>query len=276
MEGFLEDKDVTINERKNMIVDRWNNRSDEYFVDVYDEYTEVIKNPQLGFPFELYPLFEKHVGNLKGKKVLVPSSGDNAAAFALHLLGAKVVSTDISENQLKNAKLFADKQGWDMEFLVQDTMKLDDIKDNEYDLVYTSNGVHVWIDDMPGMYKSIHRVLKPSGYNIFFETHPVGRPFTMNAYDVKIVKSYLDIYPQGESLTHAWRTEDFVNAVISSGLVLREMKEIHSHREDLNHCNYLTVDDNDRYNWPGDTFDWKVNPWAALPQALCLVSQKRK
>ena len=36
----------------------------------------------------------------------------------------------------------------------------------------------------------------------------------------------------------------------------------------------LIVDEESKYNWPGDTFDWKVNPWAALPQCLCVCSQK--
>jgi len=29
----------------------------------------------------------------------------------------------------------------------------------------------------------------------------------------------------------------------------------------------------DKYKWHSDTFDWKINPWAALPQCLCLCSQ---
>jgi len=37
-------------------------------------------------------------GELKGKKICVPSSGDNHVVFAFALLGAKVTSCDIAEN----------------------------------------------------------------------------------------------------------------------------------------------------------------------------------
>jgi len=56
-------------------------------------------------------------------------------------------------------------------------MTLEGIADSEYDLVYTSNGVHVWINDLKVMYQSFYRVLREAGYYIYFETHPFIRPF---------------------------------------------------------------------------------------------------
>ncbi|MCL1859640.1 MAG: class I SAM-dependent methyltransferase [Oscillospiraceae bacterium] len=261
------------------IKNHWNERSDEYYQKDIGDYPRIIKNPERAFPVAVYPLIKKYIGDLYNKKVLVPSSGDNIAAFGFCLLGAKVTSCDIAENQLKNAKILADKYNFkDIEFICQDSMKLDKIKDGEYDLIYTSNGVHVWIDDLPGMYKNFRRVLKDGGYNIFFETHPMCRPFDETTYEVKIVKLYEDIEDPDDDdpayIEYAWRTQDFVNAVISAGFNIKEMQEFHSVREDLNAHNYLCVDDNDRYNWPGDSFDWHNNPWAALPQCLCLCSQK--
>ena len=259
------------------IKNKWNERSDEYFKQDIDCYDEIIKNPERAFPIMLYPLIKKYIGDLRGKKVLVPSSGDNIGVFGLHLLGAKVTSCDIAENQLKNAKILADKYNFnDIEFICQDSMKLDKIKDSEYDLVYTSNGVHIWIDDLQGMYKNFHRVLKPGGYNIFFETHPMSRPFDNTTYEVKIVKLYENIELEDDVPEYLWRTQDIVNAVISAGFNIKEMQEFHSLREDLNSHNYLLINEahKDKYKWHGDTFDWKVNPWAALPQCLCLCSQK--
>ena len=216
---------------------------------------------------------------MHNKKVLVPSSGDNVAVFGFHLLGAKVTSCDLSENQIENAKKAAIANGWDIEFIVQDTMTLDRIKDNEYDLVYTSNGTHVWISDMPSMYKNINRVLKHGGYSIFFETHPMSRPFDSTTYEVKINKHYSDTHIRANDDTpnYLWRTQDFVNAITVNGLIIKEMLEFHSLREDLICHNYLYVEPDDTKegnNWHGDTFDWKNNPWAALPQCLCLCSQK--
>ena len=264
---------------KNPIKNYWDNCANKWYAKNKPNHEAVKENPQLGFPAAVYPLIRKYLGDLNNKKVLVPSSGDNVAAFGFHLLGAKVTSCDLSENQIYNAKKIAQANNWDIEFIVQDTMNLDKINGNEYDLIYTSNGTHVWISDMPCMYKNIHRVLKQSGYNIFFETHPMSRPFDSTTYEVKINKHYSDVRIQANDTTpnYLWRTQDFVNSIAASGFTIIEMQEFHSQREDLPSHNYLHISSEDaegKSNWPGDTYDWKNNPWAALPQCLCLCSQK--
>ena len=261
------------------IKDYWNNCADNWYDKNMSSHEAVKKIPQMGFPIAVYPLTQKYLGNMNNKRVLVPSSGDNVAAFAFHLLGAKVTSCDLSENQIENAKKISKANGWDIEFIVQDTMTLDKILDNKYDLVYTSNGAHVWISDMPSMYKNINRVLKNGGYSIFFETHPMSRPFDSKTYEVKVNKIYSDTHFWANDATpnYLWRTQDFINAITTNGFIIKEMLEFHSQREDLPCHNYLYIEPDDseaKNNWPGDTFDWKNNPWAALPQCLCLCSQK--
>ena len=268
------------------IIDYWNNLAVDDGTDGYyrpdnkgrmQDLEIIVKNPKKAFPTILYPLIKKYVGDLRGKKVCVPSSGDNKAAFGFHLLGAKVTSCDISENQLINARAIADKYNWDIEFICQDSMKLDKIKDGGYDLVYTSNGVHVWIDDLPGMYENFYRILKSGGYNIFFETHPMCRPFDDSTpdYDFKIKKPYTDIKGVANDgiPRYHWRTQDFVNAITESGFNIKHMEEIHSVDEDLD--DYIPQEKNPEHeNYGIDMKDWRQNPWAALPQCLCLCSQK--
>jgi len=259
------------------IKSKWNRWSDGYYQQDMGCYEKIIEKPERAFPVSLYPMINKYAGDLRGKKVCVPSSGDNIAAFGFHLLGAKVTSCDISENQLINAEKRANKYNISgIEFICQDSMKLDKLKDGEYDLVYTSNGVHVWIDDLTVMYKNFHRVLKHGGYNIFFETHPMIRPFDNSTYELKIKKLYEDFRPREGDLTYDWRTQDFVNAVSSAGFIIKEMREFYSLRDDLEAHNYLYIRDEqkDKHKWHGDTFDWKVNPWAALPQCISICSQK--
>jgi len=259
---------------REIIKKHWNDRSDEYYKGSMEYYSEIKENPKRAFPVMLYPLIEKYLGNLKDKKVCVPSSGDNVAAFGFAVLGAKVTSCDVSENQLRNAEIIAGKYNFsNIEFICQDSMKLEKIKNEEYDLVYTSNGVHVWIDDMPSMYKNFHRVLKPSGYNIFFETHPVTRPFGWDNKDFKIKKLYEDVEPHGDDLCYEWRMQDFINAIASAGFTIKEMQEFHSVEGDLD--DYLPQEKDPKHeNYGIDMKDWKQNPWAALPQCLCLCSQK--
>jgi ubiquinone/menaquinone biosynthesis C-methylase UbiE len=168
-------------------------------------------------------MLSKIIPDYKGKKIFVPSSGDNHAVFAFALLGATVTSSDISPRQIENAEAIAKKYNWDIRFICDDTVNLSSIEDNMYDLVFTSNGVHVWIDDLMKMYKNINRVLKNNGKYLMYEIHPFDRPFSYddvsNNTSLKIVKPYDDIGPH--DLNYHWRVQDFLNAIINSGLNIR-------------------------------------------------------
>src|SRR4051812_49027698 len=78
---------------------------------------KIIKNPESVFHPTVYSMIKKAFPSLKGKRICVPSSGDNHAVFAFHLMGAQVTSTDISEKQLENGSIIAQKHGWDIEFI---------------------------------------------------------------------------------------------------------------------------------------------------------------
>jgi len=244
----------------------WNNCSDEYHAGARDNgvYDRIAANPSWAFPPEVFAMMTGAFPSFEGLRILVPSSGDNAAAFAFHLLGAKVTSADLSERQIHNAKRVGSGRGWDIKFICTDSMTLDGIADGEYDLVYTSNGVHVWIDDLSAMYGNFRRVLKPHGRYIMFETHPIIRPFDDSAAEVKIVKLYEDTQPRPGEVTYAWRIRDIINSLISAGFSLNCMEEF---RPLPNSCDlwwYKSIAEAEADS--NAKFDWVKNPWAALPQ----------
>lgn len=239
----------------------------------------IVQNPANAFHHATWELIGRYIPDLRGKRICVPSSGDNHAVFAFAMLGAQVTSCDISENQLANAERVAKQHGWDdaIEFVCADTMTLEGIADGAYDFVYTSNGVHVWIDDLPGMYCGIHRVLKPGGVYIMYEIHPFLRPFND---DLTVKKAYDATGPfeNNNEVTFGWRVMDIMNALLGAGLTLKHMEEMFAEKD---------------YNWPfwieyselakGATatpeevdrmHDWHHNPMAALPNWLSLVAVK--
>lgn len=178
----------------------WNRWSDEHFKRGSADMDTIKSDPIRAFPRDIREMLKISVPDLKGKRVLVPSSGDNKAAFGFALLGAKVTSADIVEKQLENARQMADMNGFPaIEFRQADSMTLDGIPDGEFDLVYTSNGTHVWISDLARMYLSFYRVLKPGGAYIFFETHPFHRPFNEEAWEqeglIRFIKPYVSTGP---------------------------------------------------------------------------------
>ena len=82
------------------------------------------KDPKTAFYPGVLELMAKHVGDFRGKKILLPSSGDNHAAFAFALMGAQVTSADISERQLENAGQISERWNLDIEYICDDTTRL--------------------------------------------------------------------------------------------------------------------------------------------------------
>ncbi|GAA3400618.1 class I SAM-dependent methyltransferase [Paenibacillus hodogayensis] len=263
--------------KENVVKNKWNEWSDSWYEKKRTDevIAKIIHDPASAFHRTAYSMIQEAVPDLSGKKVLVPSSGDNHAVFAFHLLGAKVTSCDISEKQLEYAYSIANKYGWDIEFLCEDTMTLSSVTSNEYDFVYTSNGVHVWIHDLASMYKNIARVLKKNGVYMMFDIHPFMRPFGIKAGNHLMVEKPYDVTgPFGEVPTFKWRIQDMMNAIIVSSLNIRRVEEMYA--ED---GSFWVDDSTDKGDFLSEEelagyCDWTKNPLAAIPQWLSITAIK--
>lgn len=237
----------------------------------------ILEDPSKAFHPAVWAAFQKYFPDFKGKRVCVPSSGDNLAVFAFALLGARVTSCDISENQLANARKIAERENLEdsIEWIQADTMRLDSVADEAYDLVYTSNGVHVWLDNLPAMYGNIYRILKPGGWNIIYEVHPFLRPFDDS---LKVIKPYSCTGPFEDETTvnFHWRMQDIVNAVVESGIRLMHIEEMYDQKDDIQPAEVDDLIQGQEFSREAadPMYDWKQNPYLALPQWLCLVGKK--
>jgi SAM-dependent methyltransferase len=249
----------------------WNETSDsEWYRSLRTEerIERLREDPASAFHPAVLALIRRYLPDLAGRRVLLPSSGDNHAAFALALMGARVTSADISERQLENAAAAAGWLGLEIGFVCDDTTELSRIPDRTYDLVYTSNGTLSWIDDVDRMYRGVSRVLKPGGFSVMYDLHPFNRPFSGEAWQApRIVKSYHDVFPD----LH-WRLQDLVNAQIRAGLSLCEVAELPAADASF-WFTYAELRDKPPEELEGLN-DWKRNPMAALPAWLALVSKK--
>ena len=249
----------------------WNETSDSDWyrsLRTEEQINRLKQNPSSAFHPAVYEMIRKYLPDLKGRRILLPSSGDNHAAFALAVMGANVTSADISERQLENAAEIAKQLHLDIEFICDDTMRLSHIPDHAFDMVYTSNGTLSWIDDLDRMNQNFCRVLKAGGYAVLYDMHPFNRPFSGEAFhEPKIIKSYQDVFPD----LH-WRIQDIVNSQVRSGLTLCEMAELPAID-----CSfwftYAELQIKSRTELEGIN-DWKRNPLAALPAWFALISKK--
>ena len=206
----------------------WDSWSDGYYAKNEATARAVVADPVSAFHRTTWEVIASFLPELKGKQVLVPSSGDNQAAFAFAVLGAQVTSCDISPKQIANAKKLAEQFHLDLRFQVEDTMRLEVIASDTYDLVYMSEGALVWLDDLPGMCRNIRRVLKPGGLYINYEIHPIGRPFKDKFGKLVVGKPYDDI---GQGEKNHWRTQDVLNAVCGAGLTLKRLEEMFDEKD---------------------------------------------
>lgn len=249
----------------------WNEISDsEWYQSLRTEerLNRLRENPKTAFYPGVLELMEKYTGEFKGKKILLPSSGDNYAAFAFALMGAKVTSADISERQLENARNISDNWNLNIDYICDNTTCLSKIDDGMYDLVYTSNGTLSWIHDLKEMYRNIKRVLKKGGYSAMYDIHPFTRPFTMEAWKApEIRKSYNDVFPD----LH-WRVQDIINANAQAGLRILELAEIPSSDTSFWYTFEQLKSKTDEET--ANINDWEYNPMAAIPVWIAMIAQK--
>lgn len=260
-----------MNDRLKQVKDSWNKTADSAWYQSLrtdEKITALVKEPASAFHPAVYKLINKYIPDLQGKKVLLPSSGDNHAAFAFALLGADVTSADISEKQLGYAQEIATRLGFDIRFVCDDTTQLSKIENNSFDLVYTSNGTHTWIADIVTMYANVYRVLKPDGFSIMYDIHPFNRPFSGEPWkEPKIIKPY------GETMPHChWRVQDLVNAMARAQLSIKEMEELQA----VNASFWFSYDELIKQDAEevATINNWTHNPMAALPAWISILAQK--
>lgn len=249
----------------------WNRNADsQWYMSLRTEerISAVVKEPWSAFHPGMREVLERGMPDFTGKRILLPSSGDNHAAFAFAMMGARVTSADISPRQLEHAADIAKRLGLEMEFAEDDTMTLSKFPGGEFDMVYTSNGTHVWINDLNSMYANIARVLKSGGVSAMYDIHPVGRPFSCEAWEnPRVVKDYDDVLPACH-----WRVSDLVNAHASAGLAISEMVELKAADAGF----WFKYDELVRKTEDEirDINDWRKNPMAALPAWIGIAARK--
>lgn len=262
---------IPLNERLSSIQSHWNKTADSPWYQslrTEEKLTALKSDPASAFLSGVWEMLNRLMPHIKGKQILLPSSGDNHAALAFALLGAHVTSADISEKQLFHAKEMADALKLSIRFVCDDTTHLSRLESGSFDLVYTSNGTLAWIDDPFSMYKNIHRVLKTGGLSLMYDVHPFTRPFTCEAWKQPYIQK-----PYAETLPHChWRMQDLVNAMAAAGLTIAEMAELPSQSPAF----WFTFDELSAQPPEAleDISDWHKNPMAALPVWLCIAARK--
>ncbi len=257
-----------MNEQLQKVKEHWDETADSAWyrsLRTEERIQALLQEPASAFHPAVDRLIRQFLPELEGKKVLLPSSGDNHAAFAFALLGAEVVSADISEKQLERASAIARRHGLPIRFVCEDTTRLSSLESGCFDLVYTSNGTLTWIRDLDTMYRNFHRVLKPGGLAVLYDVHPFQRPFSGEPWkQPKVVKPYEEVLPH----LH-WRMQDILNSMTGAGFSIERVEELPAVDPSF-WFPYEQLQNQDPEQLKNINC-WKQNPMAALPAWLSII-----
>lgn len=176
------------------------------------------------------------LGDLSGKRVLHLQCYFGQDSLSMARLGASVVGVDLSGEAVNIANMLADEMQLDAKFYAADVMDMNNLLREQFDLVYTSYGVLIWLPDLAKWARTVAGHVKPGGRFLLVEFHPVGNlfneDFTRIEYtyfreDPVIEKeagSYAApeaVHIEGNSVTWDFSISEVLTPLLNEGLILK-------------------------------------------------------
>jgi SAM-dependent methyltransferase len=142
------------------------------------------------------------------------------------------VGVDVSAESLRYTRELAAEAGLDAEFVRCNVYDVAEALDREFDVVYTSRGVLVWLPDLEEWATAVADILADGGTFYCFDGHPLVHAF---GGDLRPTRSYFDDRPRrlseadfGPDEDHhqvAHPLGDVVTALASAGLRTESVRE---------------------------------------------------
>ncbi len=218
----------------------WNYRAYEWWTKYNgspkDAAAEMKKNPK--------QWIRKHIdliGEVKGKKILIPLGSNGRKAIPLALLGADVTIVDISEENRKYAIELAEYAGVSVQYIVADFLEWNAKKSVEaYDLVYMEGGILHYFSNLEELVKEIYTLLKVNGAYILNDFHPIrkildeeigtkGDYFNTDFHSAPV--AYESRFPNEERkkfpkcLLRYWTLSEIITSLAECGFLIKEFRE---------------------------------------------------
>ncbi|MCG3460639.1 class I SAM-dependent methyltransferase [Xenorhabdus bovienii] len=144
----------------------------DYNIDSYDPQKYKLKSIEIS-----------ELGNLTGKKVLHLQCHIGLDSFAIEMLGANVTAIDYSSVAIDTAKCIKRKFGLKTKLYCANVYDLSSLNLGEFDFIFTSYGVIIWIQHLNLWAKTISSHLKSGGEFIIIDEHPFARMLSNPSQD---------------------------------------------------------------------------------------------
>lgn len=119
------------------------------------------------------PMEDAELGDLTGLRVAHLQCHFGMDTLSLARRGATVVGLDFSEPAIAQARALAEQAGIAGATFVHGTVEsARELLEDEFDLVYTTWGVLIWLPDLDGWARTVASLLRPGGWLYLAEGHP--------------------------------------------------------------------------------------------------------
>jgi 2-polyprenyl-3-methyl-5-hydroxy-6-metoxy-1,4-benzoquinol methylase len=115
----------------------------------------------------------QELGELKGKTLIHLQCNTGADTISLARMGAKVTGVDlVPENIYYARKLAADLGIDDARFIESNVLEIMEKHHEKYDIVYTTEGVLIWLSDLYLWARNVRHLLADHGFLYVLDGHP--------------------------------------------------------------------------------------------------------
>jgi len=186
----------------------------------------------------------EEVGDVKGRSLLHLQCHFGLDTLSWAREGAVVTGVDFSEVAIQLARNLAVETGEEATFIQSNIYNLPEVLNEKFDIVFTSYGVHCWLNDLKRWAELVAHFVKPGGIFYIAEFHPLLWIFDWDAKDdFKIVRGYFhsptpckfdvegsyadDVTKFEAQSDYEWAHSmaDVVNAILTSGLRIEFLHE---------------------------------------------------
>lgn len=160
---------------------------------IAENHYHYFKNALIEGNYQLNAFIKEELGDLSKKKVIHLQCNTGADTLVLAKTAKCVTGVDLVPENIYYAQKLATELGIEnVDFIESDIMKLTEIHNEKYDVVFTSEGVLGWLPDLTIWARTIKKLLNQTGYLYVFDSHP----FFLSLDESKLDKEIYDIkYP---------------------------------------------------------------------------------
>jgi 2-polyprenyl-3-methyl-5-hydroxy-6-metoxy-1,4-benzoquinol methylase len=159
------------------------------------------------------------VGAVTGKTMLHLQCHIGLDTLSWARRGAAIAGVDFSAESLRIARDLAARTGLDATFIESDVVAAPQKLGETYDIVFSSRGVLMWLDDLDGWAATCAALLRPGGVFYVLDIHPLAMAIERTDAGLALAQSYFAAHEPGI------RSSDGSYAVQDVGLRNTETRE---------------------------------------------------